>query len=176
MRVKPWKLFAGILVAAAAYYLANPLGIPSLDPRARMLGFVLYSVPSQSMQPTLESGDLVLCNIWPYVLGEPKRGDILVFRVPDKTAASYVKRVIGLPGDLLAMYDHQVYINEVAIAEPYIRRPFFPGRGSYGSLAPTRIPAGHYFMLGDSRDNSRDSRIFGLVPKANLIGRIDTIF
>lgn len=175
-----WNFWTGLTVLALlmlGFYLLNPLGPATLDPRARITGYVPYQVPANSMAPTLQAGDHILGSVWPYVGNEPARGDVVVFVSPVNDI-SYVKRIIGLPGDRLAMRDHRVYINGKLLDEPYL--PPAPPMGiqdqDYGNLAETHIADGELFMLGDNRRNSADSRLWGSVPRANLIGRVERIW
>jgi signal peptidase I len=100
-----------------------------------------------------------------YLLGGPQRGDIVVFRSPIDPDRDLIKRVIAAPGDTVEVRGGQVYVSGATLDEPYIRE-----RPGY-SLAPRVVPAGHYFVLGDNRNNSEDSHIWGFLPAENLIGR-----
>lgn len=139
-------------------------------------------IPSESMVPTLEIGDRLIVEKISSHFGSPKRGDILVFYppklVPDQESparsvlrwlgltgdVAYIKRVVGLPGETLAVHDGQVFINGKVLDEPYVQEP-----ASYTFEAMT-IPEGHLFMMGDNRNNSMDSHIWGPLPMANVIG------
>jgi signal peptidase I len=144
-----------------------------------------YRVPSSSMEPTLHcarpgsgcearfSDRILACRLC-YRLGAPKRGDVVVFRTPPLAAArcgtggTYVKRLIGLPGELWEERNGYVFINGRRLDEPYIR----PARRDTRTIAAIRIPRGHYFMMGDNRISSCDSRRWGTVPRSNLIGKV----
>jgi signal peptidase I len=108
-------------------------------------------VESISMQPTLYEGDFVIVNRVAYKLGEPKRGDVVIFRYPpNPDDEPYIKRVIGLPGDNVRVGDGKVYINEVPLREPYIKAaPNYTGAWV--------VPEDSLFVLGDNRNNSSDS-------------------
>lgn len=177
MRWNFWTGFIALALLILGFYLLNPLGPATLDPRARLAGYVPYQVPSNSMAPTLQAGDYILSSVWPYVGREPARGDVVVFVNP-VNGISYVKRVIGLPGDRLAMRDHRVYIDGKLLDEPYLppAPPMDPRDQDYGNLAPTRIADGELFMLGDNRTRSADSRLWGTMPRASLIGRVERIW
>ena len=150
-----------------------------------------YRIPSSSMEPTLHCaqpaagclarGDLlggsdrVLACRFCYHLWSPKRGDIIVFNTPPRAAVEcggpggvFVKRLIGLPGDTWQERDGYVYINGKPLKEPYID-PHFRDTQSMG---PIKIPQGQYFMMGDNRSGSCDSRRWGTVPRKNLIGKV----
>jgi signal peptidase I len=148
-----------------------------------------YRIPSSSMEPTLHCArpangcesrfsDRVLANRLIYHFRSPRRGEIIVFQVPEVAKARcgaggvFVKRIIGLPGELLEERHGFVYINGKQLNEPYIR----PGRRDFQNFHPTRIEPGHYFMMGDNRASSCDSRVWGTVPRANIIGKVFAIY
>lgn len=174
----------------------------------RSFVFEPFRIPSKSMVPTLLVGDFVLVNKFSYGLrlpvihtkildtGEPKRGDVFVFRYPRNPSEDYIKRVIGLPGDQITYRNEQLYINgkpvpkkELGIykgpdadvldsMKEYLET--LPGGekhrllqvvGRQGPVASVTVPPGHYFAMGDNRDNSSDSRIWGFVPEKDLVGR-----
>jgi signal peptidase I len=144
-----------------------------------------YRIPSSSMEPTLHCArpayecearfsDRVLACRFCYRIADPKRGDIVVFHTPPLAAARcgeggvYVKRLIGLPGEVWEERGGYVYIDGHRLDEPYIKAP----RRDSRTIAPIRIPRGRYFMMGDNRISSCDSRRWGTVPHANLIGKV----
>lgn len=182
-----------------------------------------FRIPSGSMLPTLQSGDLILVNKFSYGLrlpvldkkvidiGTPQRGDVMVFRYPVEPDVDYIKRVVGLPGDEIAYVDKKLYVNGTEV--PLVRDGDYyePDRVSYIAqfteklgdnphrilLDPRRaqeyspiwdfphqencqyarnglrctVPEGHYFAMGDNRDNSADSRYWGFVPDQNVVGK-----
>lgn len=124
-------------------------------------------VTSGSMEHTIMTKDRVLGLRFVYWFSEPKRGDIIIFKYPDNEEEIYIKRVIGVPGDIVEIVDGQVYINSEPLDEPYLwEKP-------YGSFGPYEVPEGRYFMLGDNRNNSRDSRswINKYVSKDQILGK-----
>ncbi len=144
-----------------------------------------YRIPSSSMEPTLHcarpaSGceskfsDRVLACRFCYRLWSPKRGDIIVFTTPPRAVQDcgsggvFVKRLIGLPGDTWEERDGSVYINGKLLDEPYVK----PERRDTESHEPINIPEGQYFMMGDNRTGSCDSRRWGTVSRDNLIGQV----
>jgi signal peptidase I len=148
-----------------------------------------YRIPSASMEPTLHCArpaqgcesrfsDRVLANRLIYRFRDPRRGEIVVFKVPDRARAAcgaggvFVKRIIGLPGEVLAERDGYVYINGKKLAEPYVR----PGRRDVQSYKALKIAPGHYFMMGDNRSSSCDSRRWGTVPRKSLIGKVSVTY
>jgi signal peptidase I len=124
-----------------------------------------FKIPSGSMEPGLQIGD----RIWAKRVREIMRGDIVVFRPPDVPDQDYIKRVVGLPEERLELRNNKVYINGLRLNEPYA--VFRPGRPLMADFGPVRVPQGGYFVMGDNRDNSRDSRFFGFVPRASVYGR-----
>jgi signal peptidase I len=139
--------------------------------------FQNFMVEGPSMQPTLTSGELLWVNKAVYFrwndqfpLGGPQRGDIAVLHSPDPSDdVDLIKRIIGLPGDRLKIDHGQVFVNEQALTEPYIR---FQATYSYPSNGQElTIPENQYFVLGDNRPNSRDSHFGWFVPASDLIGK-----
>lgn len=172
--------------------------------------FEPFRIPSDSMMPTLLDGDFIFVNKFAYGLrlpvvhhkivstGEPKRGDVIVFRLPDDPATNYIKRLVGLPGDHIQVRGRQLYVNGSLIplqmngryegsrsegphANALVGTEFLDGIEHEVLYIPGRItadfeaivPAGEYFFMGDNRDNSRDSRYpdVGFVPERNLVGK-----
>jgi signal peptidase I len=148
-----------------------------------------YRIPSSSMEPTLHcarpaSGcearfsDRVLANRFIYHLRDPRRGEIIVFDTPDAArikcgaGGTFVKRLIGLPGDTVEVRLKQglgyVFINGKQLREPYLK----PDRRSGEEFGPVKVAPDHYFMMGDNRAQSCDSREWGTVPRSNLIGKV----
>lgn len=129
-------------------------------------------VESTSMFPTLHENDYVVVNRLAYKLGQPHRGDIIVFKNPnpdDPNQIPYIKRVIGLPGDQVHIADGKVYINGVVLKEPYLKVTT-NGSGDW------TVPEGNLFVLGDNRTNSSDSRSWGWVPLGHVIGKAEVIY
>lgn len=122
-------------------------------------------VEGQSMEPNLEDGQRLLVSKLAYRFGDPDRGDIVVINSPRGTGEKLIKRVVGLPGELIELRNGRVYIDGQMIDESY--HPYFGMR----SYPPTLIPLAHYFLLGDNRDHSGDSRVWGSVSKNLIIGR-----
>ena len=167
-----------------------------------------FRIPSNSMMPTLLTGDFILVNKFDYGIrlpvvdtkivdiGLPERGDVVVFRFPDDPATPFIKRVVGVPGDRIGYYDKVLYVNDEPMDQSPLGRYVGSGSGTVMSGASLRVerlsgadhrilvqpgarsvqgeavvPEGHYFVLGDNRDNSRDSRYWGTVSEELLIGK-----
>lgn len=113
-------------------------------------------IPSGSMENTIMTGDRVFGSRLSYRFGEPERGDIVIFKFPDNEEELYIKRVIGLPGDKVDIRDGLVYLNDSQepLEEPYLRET------PTGDFGPYEVPEGCYFMLGDNRNWSKDSRLW----------------
>ena len=166
----------------------------------RSFVFEPFRIPSGSMMPTLLQGDFIFVKKYSYGLrlpvtetkvvetGEPERGDVVVFRLPDDPSVNYIKRVVGLPGDEIVYARHRLTINgeiidleQAADATPAVpkfveqlgerRHDILITSPSY-SLKDGRytVPEGYYFVMGDNRDNSRDSRWIGAIPESHLVG------
>lgn len=120
-----------------------------------------------SMAPQIASGEYVLIDTLTYRFRAPARGDIIAFRHGDPGAdpATYIKRVIGLPGDLVLISAGVVFVNGKRLREPYVQ---FRDRRSFSVV---RVPAGSLYVLGDNRVDSEDSRLFGCIPESSVIGR-----
>jgi signal peptidase I len=171
MRFGFWKLFSAFALLLITLYLVNPLGVPSLDPRLRLLGIAPFTIPARSMAPTLEPGDMIIVSAWPYFFGEPQRGDLVVFLHPQIPDIKYVKRLIGLPGERVALHNGKVLINGATLNEPYVLDDPEDVQPETTEMKERLIPAGEFFMLGDNRNNSNDSRYWGTSPSAGFLGK-----
>lgn len=144
-------------------------------------------IPSGSMEPTLLVNDRIIVEKISYLFNEPKRGQIIVFYPPKSPAIedntkAYIKRVIGLPGDRISIFNGKVFVNNNPLQEPYIAEPpkyVLPSQkqnleslsDSGGEQAVIIVPPNYYWVMGDNRNNSNDSHIWGFLPKQNIIGR-----
>ena len=123
-----------------------------------------FRIESISMQPNLEPGQYVIVDKVSYMLGKPQRGDIVVFQYPLALEKDYIKRIIGLPGDVVSISGGVVSINNQPLTEPYVAAP--PASGGAWTLSPNQ-----YFVMGDNRNNSSDSRSWGALDRKYMIGR-----
>jgi signal peptidase I len=136
-----------------------------------------YRVNSESMADTLLEGDYIFVNKLAYEFNnEPQPGDIIVFRYPNNPQKQYIKRIVAGPGSIVEVADKIVYVDDqVASIPPHsknIDKRIIPGDLSFrDNFAPFVVPPGQYFVLGDNRDDSRDSRFWGTVPTENILGK-----
>lgn len=171
--------------------------------------FEPFQIPSSSMVPTLEVGDYILVNKYTYGLrlpvlrdkvvsiDSPERGDVMVFFPPHQNKTYYIKRVIGVPGDLIEYRDKHLWVNSEQVPREWLdsgsgdSKRTSKGSETVGDDAPylmqvdnlrpardfsVRVKPGHYFMMGDNRDNSSDSRVWGQVPERDIVGKAVAIW
>ena len=148
-----------------------------------------FKIPSGSMRPTLVEGDIILVNKFLYgakipftdlrlpKITDPQRGDCIVFIYPKNPKKDFIKRLIGLPGEVVEIRNGTIYIN----GKPLLRLPFsrvyYQNKGDLGQEGQAiKIPENHYFVLGDNSGNSEDSRIWGFVPANNILGKAILIY
>ena len=130
--------------------------------------FQVARVEGQSMAPTLEDQDRLIVNKLVYRIGEPRRGDIVMLYYPLNPEKSFVKRVIAEEGDTVRIVDGRVYVNDVPLKDDYVASEY----RSHDDWGPQAIPEGYDFVMGDHRNNSSDSRHWGMVPKKYIIGKV----
>jgi signal peptidase I len=131
-------------------------------------GFQVARVEGQSMAPTLQDQDRLIVNKAVYKLSSPGRGDIVMLYYPVNPDKSFVKRVIAEEGDTVKITDGRVFVNDLPLDDSYVP----PEYRSHDDWGPQVIPDGYYFVMGDHRNNSSDSRHWGMVPKRYIIGRV----
>ena len=130
--------------------------------------FQVARVEGQSMAPTLEDQDRLIVNKLVYRIGEPRRGDIVMLYYPLNPEKSFVKRVIAEEGDTVRIVDGRVYVNDIPLKDDYVASEY----RSHDDWGPQVIPEGYDFVMGDHRNNSSDSRHWGMVPKKYIIGKV----
>ena len=146
-----------------------------------------FTIPSGSMEPTLLVGDYLLANRLSYVvkipftdtvlvrLGEPRRGDVVIFRYPVDPSKDFVKRIIGRQGDTIEVRNKTVYVNGTRTDDGHAHfRPGYHWEGD--NFGPVTVPRDSYFVMGDNRDNSSDSRVWGFVRTEDLVGKAEVIY
>uniref|UniRef100_I2Q410 Signal peptidase I n=1 Tax=Desulfovibrio sp. U5L TaxID=596152 RepID=I2Q410_9BACT len=162
---------------------------------ALVLAFVIrtfvvqaFKIPSGSMLDTLLIGDHLLVNKFLYgtripftdkvvlPLEEPKEGDVIVFEFPEDTSKDFIKRIIGVPGDVVEMKDKVVTRNGQQLTEPYIKHTDSGIQSRRDNFGPITVPEGKYFVMGDNRDESYDSRFWGFVDKEKIRGKAWIIY
>jgi signal peptidase I len=156
-----WKRFVLDILETLVLAVVLYFGINAISARVRVDGF--------SMRPTLQDGEYILVSKLAYKLGQPQRGDIVVFIFPVNPAEDLIKRVIGLPGDTISVQGGVLSINGVTMDEPYINAP--PAYEGTWTVLPDEL-----FVLGDNRNDSRDSHQWGLLPIKNVIGKAVLIY
>lgn len=129
-----------------------------------------YRVDGPSMEPGLVNNEFVMVNKVSYLFHEPARGDVIVFHWPKDTTKDFIKRIIGLPGDTITTDRDHVTVNGKLLNEPYISAPNNPEGSTW------KVPAGQYFVMGDNRPVSDDSRAWGFVPKDYIVGKASVVF
>lgn len=152
-----------VVIVAAAFVLALLVQQFVVKP---------FAIPSPSMEPTLVEGDRVLVNRLVYHFRSPRRGDIIVFHPPGRPGSDpFIKRVVAVGGDTIAVRDGLLYINGVAQDEPFIK-----DHPIVGDFPETAIPQGYIWAMGDNRNNSGDSRVFGPVSEEAIMGEAFAIY
>ena len=156
-----WKRFVLDILETLILAVVLYFGINAVSARVRVDGF--------SMRPTLQDGEYILVNKLAYKTGEPQRGDIIVFIFPINPQEDLIKRVIGLPGEMVSVHNGVVSVNGVPLTEPYIASP-----PAYDG--DWVVPEGQLFVLGDNRNDSRDSHQWRFLPLENVIGKAVLIY
>lgn len=148
-------------------WLVLGLQVAALLAFAYLCLFNLSVVRGSSMAPRIHDGDRILIDHLSYVFGDVQRGDIVVLKYPLDPSVDYIKRVVGLPGDEVLLQDGHVWVNGELVDEPYVDEP------DPFSRQRVRVKPAHFFVLGDNRPRSSDSREFGLVPQDYIRGRVE---
>lgn len=150
--------------------------------------FQAFTIPSGSMLNTIQIGDYLLVNKFIYGVkipftdkylfrGEdPQHGDIIVFKFPGDESVDYIKRIVGIPGDVIEVRNKQLYRNGEPVQESYIRHTHPNLIGRLDNVGPVTVPEDEYFVMGDNRDNSEDSRAWGTVKREKIHGKAGAIY
>lgn len=165
--MKYLKIFFGFVVLALAF-------VSVISVFVILVFGATFRIPSTSMMPTIEVGDYILVNKLAYIRSKPAHNDIIVFRWPGNNDVEVLGRVIGLPGDTLSLHNTDLFRNEQRIDEPHA----IYVQGGRNSFSSTKVREGCLYVMGDNRDQSRDSRLYSdyCVPLTNVKGRVMTIF
>ena len=157
-------LKTGVIVFAIAFAL-------------RFFAVQPFVVEGESMMPNFKNNEYLLAEKVSYLLGEPKRGDVVVFKYPKNPSVNYIKRIIGLPGETVKISNNQIIIinqefpNGLILSEDYIPKDFLTLINKSDAKLSVTLKTDEYFVLGDNREHSSDSREWGILPKANITGR-----
>jgi signal peptidase I len=140
-----------------------------------MIYLFLFSpqeINGASMEPSFFNAELIITNKFVYKITPPKRGDVVIFKSPKNKDIDYIKRIIGLPGDKVKLMNNAYYVNSVKLDEPYLRPKTQISGGTFlKEGSEITVPAGYYFVSGDNRPHSSDSREFGPIPLEDFIGK-----
>ena len=167
--VRYYRWYSYVGAYALAYVFSTFVVAPSVA-----IVFGAFRNTTASMEPTLCAGERFIVNKTAYLLSDPHRGEVVLFSRPGEKV-QFVKRVIGLPGELIEIRGKAVFINGRTIEEPYVLLP--KNRASPGEFTtPTVVPTDSYYLLGDNRDNSQDSRFFGPIRRADIHGRVRAVY
>jgi signal peptidase I len=134
-----------------------------------------FNIDGFSMEPGLHDKELIIVDKWSYLFRPPARGDVIVFVAPPAPSQDYIKRVIGLPGDLITIQNNIVFVNNKSLNEVYVS-PDSQGPINDKVFQNMLVPPDSYFVLGDNRRGSSDSRDWGCLPKPNIIGRAAVVY
>ena len=134
-----------------------------------------FNVDGTSMEPSLHNGELILVDKWTYLFHPPQRGDVIVFVAPPQPTLDYVKRIIGVPGDRITVNGNTIIVDGVKLNETYVAQ-INQGNPYDANINNMLVPPNMYFVLGDDRIRSDDSRHWGFVPRGNIIGRAAIVY
>jgi signal peptidase I len=135
-----------------------------------------FNIEGMSMEPSLHDRELILVDKWTYLFHAPARGDVVVFVAPPHPDQDYIKRIVAVPGDTLTIRDTTVIVDGVTLKETYVDPHRQGNVYTYKTISNMVIPPNEYFVLGDNRIGSSDSRDWGLLPRSNIIGRAALVY
>lgn len=173
LKLKP---FVGYLLLVGILIVNSSVIKPVITKTIRNDFIQAFKIPAASMMPSILIGDHILVNKRLYRNSKPQKGDIVVFTIPQEPSKDFIRRIIGLSGDVIEIKNKQLYINSQKIEEDYIINTdsnILQNRDNYG---PVTVPEGSLFVLGDNRDNSYDSRFWGFLDSEKLKGKVATIY
>lgn len=162
--------------AIAVYYI-NPYDLKTDNIRPRIFGFDIYRIPSKSMQPLLSPDDYIMVSNLAYIEKSPLRKDVIVFNQKKKThlkKIQHIKRIVAIGGDTVELQNGELFVNKKLVNEDYV----LPSNNKtpYSLKMPeTTIPTNHVFVMGDNRDNSADSRLYGAISQKEIVAKANVI-
>lgn len=167
-----------ISAAVVSVYYINPYDLKTDNIRPRVFGLDIYQIPSKSMQPLLFPGDYITVSNLAYVENSPKIKDVVVFYQSKKDGSQskiqYIKRVIAIAGDRIQLQNGKLFVNKKLVNESYVS--VSNNKTPYSlKMKLTTVPQNHVFVMGDNRDNSSDSRMFGTIPEEEIIAKASNI-
>jgi signal peptidase I len=168
-------LFTSVLIVLLValeitFWRVNPMHIPATFVPARAFGVQVFQQMDSSMEPIVPAGAHVPVVSWPYWRHEPQVGDIIAFQYPTNPTVADLKRIVAAGGSTVEIRGGATYVDGKRIPEPYLAPGIRLARDSL-ELSATRIPPGSYFVMGDNRDQSRDSRDYGVITRDRIIGK-----
>jgi signal peptidase I len=164
-----WLVLAAVLIGGeVTLWAVNPLGVPASFLPARALGLQLFRAQGPAMEPAVAEGQRVLVSSWSYWHDQPHAGDIVAFAYPGNPQIADLKRVVSGGGSTIEIRQGVVYVDGARMDEPYLHAPDGPSRYSMRAL---HVPPDSYFVMGDNREQSEDSRSYGLIPRSDIIGK-----
>ncbi len=163
-------LIAALGIAELTVYLLNPFHAPGYHVLGRLWGIRTFRQASSSMEPTIPEDTYFIISAWPYLNHAPQVGDVVAFRFPIDPSVEYIKRIVAAGGSTITIENGVTLIDGKPLAEPYLHGRRFEQDYSL-TKAPVTVPKGTYFVMGDNRDHSEDSRFWGFLPRANVIGK-----
>jgi len=167
-----------ICTGVISVYYINPYGLETDNIRPRVFGFDIYQIPSKSMQPLLFPGDYITVSNLAYVEKSPKRKDVVIFHQSNKNDSQskiqYIKRVVATAGDKIQLQNGKLFVNKEIVSENYVSPS--NNKTPYSlKMKLVTVPENHVFVMGDNRDNSADSRMFGAIPKYEIFAKASDI-
>ena len=168
-RGQHWSLY--LLFIGASFFIVLQL----VEYRGSFLGYSVYLLPSNSMATTLLPRDYIMVDSWVYQRGKPQRGDIITFKYPPKPETLFIKRVVAVEGDKVTLKNGKLILNGEVKIEPYVlaSNNVKTAKVDYQEWI---VPKNHYFVLGDNRDDSNDSRYWGLLERGAIQGKASSIW
>ena len=180
--VRPTPAWKVVILAWAALIAGDLVVVLPLATYYRAHYAQAFTIPSGAMQPTLLPGDYIMVDKSVYRSQAPRRGDIVVFQYPPDERRDFIKRIIGVPGDVVTVRGQQVLVNGRKLVEPYLNGATAASTsqpdhcGYLYACEPTSVPADSYFVLGDDREHSQDSRYWGFVKREKIKGRASLVY